>query len=204
VTDYHAQIGGVYQNGRPWNFGVHLSSPNTIDNMLTAWWTPFVAAWTDGTHGLQDVYSNTITVNKARVAQLGPTWREQANRVHILDLKGNLATDQLPNQEAVVVRMTSDFSGPSRRGRFYLPALAEDQVNANVVIQLAGERIRDAISAWFGSVRADGTSFITTNRKTLKDGTLPFAQRTTLTDQQVSNKPARQARRNKKTVPTYY
>jgi len=204
MTDYHATIDGVYANGRSWSFGTHISSPNTIDTMLTAWQTPFVAAWTSSTHGLQDLYSNTISVTKARVAQLGPTWREQANRVFLLDLKGNLAIDPLPNQEAVVVKMISDFSGPSRRGRFYLPALAEDQVNANIIIPAAATRIRDAVAAWFGSVRADGSTFITTNRKVLKDGTLPFAQRTTLTAQEVSDKPARQSRRNRKTIPTYY
>jgi hypothetical protein len=88
------------------------------------------------------------------------------------------------------------------RGRWYMPALAEDQVNGDVVITTAANRIKTAVQSVYTAMTTDGSTFFVTNKKALKDGTPPF-RKTIVTTPLVATKPARQSRRTRK-VPTTY
>lgn len=202
MADYKLQVHGHFAGSIPWTVAVHVTSNQAEAALATTWANAWTAGWTDGAHGLQTLYPVATAIDAVSAATLNGTMHEVSKTTVPLTLPGTSVADTLPFKEATLVSLRSAFIQRGRRGRMYLPAMAEDQVNADILIPAAATRVRDAISAIFTAIRADGSSFFVFNRKAWKDGTLPF-QKTIITSQLVSNKPASQRRRVRKVSATY-
>jgi hypothetical protein len=203
VTDYKCTVHGQYPGGRPWSFGVRVTSNQTLAALSTTWNSAVSAAWTDGTHGLQAIYHTTTSVEFTRVAVLNGLQREVQTQITPLVLAGSSSDTSLPWEVAMLVSLRSAYVGKHNRGRFYLPAIVEGVVVDNVIASSTCTRVRDAVAAMLGAIRADGSTIYVVNLKPLKDGITPAFTKTVITSQLTSNKPARQSRRTKSQTAAY-
>lgn len=202
MTDYYGQVHGLYGGTLGWSFGIHWSSPSSESSCATDWHNAWNGVWTNGTYGIETLYPTGTTVTETSVATLNSTMHETSKTRTALAIAGTSSADTLPFQEAVVISWRGPNIQRHGRGRMYLPALAEDQVNGDILINAAATRIKSAIDALNSDLTSRSFTFFVTNKKPLKDGT-PAFQKTTVTTPLVALKPARQSRRVRK-VPTSY
>lgn len=202
MTDYYAQVHGTYQDGTTWSFGNHITSSQPIGTLLTTWSNAWTAAWTDGTHGLQTIYPTTTVMQSFTVARLNGSMREVEKVNAASGLAGGSSDSSLPYMLAFLVSLRSNLIQKTNRGRIYLPAPVEGIVVNDVYTSAAATRVRDAIAAAYSAIRADGSTIFVTNMKKLKDDT-PAFQKTVITTQKASRKPARQSRRVTKVATIY-
>jgi hypothetical protein len=203
MTDYFCQLNGQFAGGRAWSTGIHVTSNQSLAALSTTWNGACSAAWTDGSHGLQAIYHTTTVTTSTAVAVLNGLQREVQKQVTPLSLAGTSTDTSLPWEVALLVSLRSAYVGKHNRGRLYLPAFVEGVVVDNVIAGSTCTRVRDAIAALFGAIRADGSTIYVFNRKPLKDGITPAFTKTVITSQLTSNKPARQSRRTRSQVPAY-
>jgi hypothetical protein len=202
MTDYHAKIIGQFAGGIRWTTGVHITSNQSESALATTWNNAVGAMWTDPAHGIETLYPVTTSVVETMVTTLDGSMRGVSQTVTGLAVPGTSTADTLPYQEAIVISLRGVGIKRHNRGRMFLPALAEDQVNSDALITAAQTRISTAIKAVWSTVNSDGSTFFVTNLKPLKDGT-PAFQKSVVTTPLVSNKPARQSRRVAKIAPSY-
>jgi hypothetical protein len=205
MTDYYVQMRGQFAGGIPWSTGVHVTSNQSESALATTWRNAVLNFWTDPAHGVQTLYPVTTSLTETTVATLNATMHEVTKTVTGTVAAGTSAADTLPYQEAIVISLRSNNVMKTGRGRMFLPALAEDQVNADALIVAAQTRISTAIRAVWSAINADGSTFFVTPKnpkKPPKNG-VPLYTKTVVTTPLVSNKPARQARRVAKVAPSY-
>ena len=202
MADYYCQVDGVFANGRSWTFGVHVTSAQNISTLLTTWNSAWTAAWNSGANALKQFYPVGTEVAQTTVALLDATFHETQKQAQPNSIPGTATGDTLPIQEAVVVSERSLNIQKHGRGRFYLPALEETFVNNNVVDPTALGKISAAVNSVKTAIQADGSSIFVVSKKPHKDGTGQYVK-TPIIQWKVSNKPARQSKRNNKSTPVY-
>lgn len=202
MTDYYMQVHGEYGGTLGWSFGQHITSGASESALCAEWHNAWNTAWTSGAFGMDTLYPTATTINDVTVATLNGTMHEVSKSELALALPGISSSDTLPWQESVVVSWRGLAIQRYGRGRWYLPALAEDQVNGDIVITTAATRIKTAVQSVYTAMTTDGSTFFVVNKKPLKDGT-PAFRKTVVTTPLVAQKPARQSRRVRK-VPTSY
>jgi hypothetical protein len=202
VTDYYAQVHGHYGGPFPWSFGFHITSSQAESTLATTWNTAWQSAWTDSLHGLETLYPVATAMDSTSVATLSGVMRELTKTSVPAALPGTAAGDTLPYLNSTLISLRSNQLGPHRRGRVYLPAMEETNVNVDILIPAAVTRVSLALNAVKAAIEADGSTFFVTNKLALKDLTPPF-QKTVITKFLVSNKPARQSRRARKILAVY-
>jgi hypothetical protein len=202
VTDYYLQLKGVFAGGVAWSIGQHYTSNANETTVASTWQSAWADAWTNSSYGLQTLYPVATTTEEVTVATLNASMHETSKTLLAAVHPGTSSADTLPYQEAVVVSWRGLNIQRHGRGRWYLPALAEDQVNGDIVIDNAAGRIKNAITALKANMTADGSTFFVTNKKALKDGTPPF-QKVVVTTPLVAKKPARMSRRTRKIANVY-
>lgn len=203
--DYYARIQGTFATGIPWSTGVHITSTQSESALATTWANAISNMWTDPAHGVESLYPTATEVTSTSVATLNGTMHEVSKTVTPAALPGTSAADTLPYQEAVCISLRSNDIRKTGRGRMYLPALAEDQVNADILILTAQTRISTAIKAVWANINADGSTFFVTptNAKKPPKNGVPLYTKSVVTTPRVSNKPARQSRRTRKVAASY-
>lgn len=202
MADYFCQVHGTFLNGRGWSFGVHVTSSQSPSALATTWDNAWSAAWTNAGFGLNQFYPVGTEMTATSVASLNGTFHEQS-KIETPNVKPGIATgDTLPIQESIVVSERSDLITKWGRGRFYLPALEETFVNNNVLITTAQNQISAAVNSVKNAITADGSTIFVVSLKPHKDNTGQYVK-TVVTRWKVSNKPARQSKRNNKTLPSY-
>lgn len=207
MADYYAQVQGHYASGRRWSFGWHITSNQSPSALMTTWDAAWLAAWTDGTHGLEALYPTGTVLDGYTVATLDSNYNWTSKVIATASLAGTSVADELPELNACVISLRSTSTLRAGRGRNYLPAFAEDQVNGDVIIPTAVTRVSGAVRAVQTAIQADGSTIFVARRgvphpKPPNPVVLPgpkFVITTILT----SNKPARQSRRTRKVRPTY-
>jgi hypothetical protein len=205
VTDYYAKVIGQYATGRRWTTGLHITSNQTRDALATTWRNAILNMWTDPAHGIQTLYPVATSVESVEVVQLDGKLLGVSKTDLATVVPGTSTADTLPWQEATLISLRGTSIKKYGRGRMYLPALAEDQVNGNILIPAAQTRIKTAILAVFSAINADGSTVFTAPRnvkKPPKDGT-PLYTKFVLTTPLVADKPARQSRRVDKVTSNY-
>ena len=202
MTDYYIQLFGEFSGTVGWSIGQHYTSNANETTVASSWQSAWTDAWTNSAYGLQTLYPTTTVTTDVTVATLNGSMHEISKTRLALSHPGTSAADTLPYQESVVVSWRGLNIQRRGRGRWYLPALAEDEVNGDIVIDNAAGRIKNAISALHSTMTADGSTFFVTNKKPLKDGT-PAFQKVVVTTPLVAKKPARMSRRTRK-IPTSY
>jgi hypothetical protein len=205
VTDYMVKMIGQYAGGIPWTTGVHVTSAQSESALATTWRNAVLNFWLDPAHGVQTLYPTGTVLTETSVATLNATMHEVTKTTTPTAAAGTSTADTLPFQEAVCISLRGNSVQKTGRGRMFLPALAEDQVNNDVVIGAATARISTAIKAVFAAINADGSTFFVTPvnvKKPPKNG-VPLYTKTVVTSPLVSNKPARQSRRVRKVAASY-
>lgn len=202
MTDYYLQLKGLFAGSVGWSIGQHYTSNANEAAVASAWQSAWADAWTNSSYGLQTLYPTGTVTTEIIASTLNGTMHELTKTPLALAHAGTNTGDTLPYQEAIVVSWRGLSVRKSGRGRWYLPALAEGEVNGDVVDVDAAGRIKNAVSALHATMTADGSTFFVTNKKPLKDGT-PAFQKTVVTTPLVARKPARMSRRVRR-IPTSY
>jgi len=202
VTDYFCQMKGQFAGGIPWSTGMHITSNQSESALSTTWSNAIQNLWTDGTNGIETLFPIPTSLTSVSVATLNATMHELTKAVTPKIIAGTSTADTLPFQEAVVISLRGNSVRKNGRGRMYLPALAEDQVNNDAVIGAAGTRLKAAFTALFAAINADGSTVFVFPRKDTKGG-VPAFTKTVVTRPLVALKPARMSRRVRKVAPEY-
>ena len=138
------------------------------------------------------------------VSTLDSNYNEVSKTQSTLALPGTNTSDSLPFLVAEVVSLRSNLIGARTRGRTFLPAMAEDQINNDLVIPAAVTRISAAVRAVQSAIQADGsTIFVAKRGQPSAPIPIPPGPKFVITTLLTSNKPARQARRTRKVRATY-
>lgn len=202
MTDYMARLHGVYASGDAWSTGLRISSNQVPDALLTTFSAAWIAAWTDGTHGLSALYHTSTTTTGFTVAALNGSMKE-VSKLFLADAHAGTSSDTaLPERDAVVVSLRSTYIQKFGRGRMFLPAPVEGIVVTGEYTSAAMTRVKAAITALFAAIQADGSTVFVTNLHALKDGTPPY-RKTVITSLMVARKPGSQERRTDRQAPNY-
>jgi hypothetical protein len=202
MTDYYAQMHGVMPSGDSWSTGLHITSNQSRSALLTTFSNAWIAAWTNGTYGLNTLYFTGTTTTSYSVANLNGTM-QQVQKDRLTSVTPGTSSDTaLPDQNAIVVSLRSPFIQAYGRGRIYLPPPVEGIVNAGEYTSAAMTRVKTAVQSVFTAIQSDGSTIFVTNMKALKDGTPPF-RKTVITSILVSRKPGSQDRRAERELPNY-
>lgn len=168
---YRCVAYGLYASGRSWSFRQNFTSAAVLATVQADWLAQVVAAWTDGTHGLQTLYPTTTSLERTRTYQLfltlGPPIKVKAAAaaenaaVHA----GTSANDGLPDQDAVVVSLRTAGVGVNNRGRTYLPAVDETIVIGDILGNTPATRVTTALTALRNGMGAAGHTQVLFNDK---------------------------------------
>lgn len=202
MSDYYTQLHGHFGDGTLWSTGLHVTSIQDEATLATTMVNAWFAAWTDTSHGLEALYPTTTSTDTVSVARLSAEMKEVTKTVLPAVNPGTTSGDSLPYRLATLVSLRSPSIQRFGRGRMFLPAMDETFVNADLLTSAAATRVSASMDELFAAIRSDGSSVFVTNKKPLKDGT-PAFQKTVITSQLVSRKPAGQFRRVKRTPAIY-
>ena len=131
--------------GEQFNFGMHISgTAGDVAGAITAWTNALTAMWTDGTDGIQGLFSASTEIVAGHVAELDPLTGKQIDAAQAtLALVGTNANQTLPNEVACVVTLRGAKPTRKERGRFFLPPLAVNQLLAGRFTAAAAARVAD-------------------------------------------------------------
>jgi hypothetical protein len=201
VANFSGRVNGLLGASLPWSFGFWMTATISEAAVSTAFNTNISALFTTATNGLQNFMSADVTVTGTVVSTLNATMHQTTATRASLALTGTDANASLPWHNAEVVTLRSVQATKSGHGRIYLPPFAEDQVTAHVIKSATVTSMVTVFNSFFSAMNTAGVSFFVFNKKPLKDGTPAYTQHVLQTFD-VPNKPARQARRVSKVVPT--
>ena len=202
MTDYKLEISGVYGTGRSWSTGVHASSTNDLATTQIDWAAQVNSFWTNGSHGLETLYATTTVLTAIKSIQLDATMHAVQELVSPVTLAGTDATQEGPNQDAVLVSLRNLAAGERNRGRMYLPCPAEDTFAEGVLGATEATRVSTAIDALFSGMRTAGYTFFVFNRKTSPRDPVLFTKKT-LTNEKTDRVLRTQRRRIRKELAIY-
>lgn len=206
MTDYYCQVHGIYADGSTWSTGMHVTSGQTASGLLATWGTAINNAWTNATYGLDAIIPIGTVAKSVSVATLNSVMREVAKVVAGVNYPGTATGDTLPYLNSAVVSLRSNNIQKKGRGRMYMPAFEETNVNDDVVIPTAVARMKSAWSSVLTAINADGSTVFVFNRDPTSDKhppIIPAYTKEVITSLLISNKPARQARRTKHKAAVY-
>lgn len=121
-------MSGGLPGGEIWEAGFALTTDDASDfSMATAisWANAWMGAWGSIPAGLMAYYGPAVTWNPMKVEELDATTGQVVSRTFGsvgATSTGSGAVASFPNHVATVVSLAGFGAGPSRRGRFYLPA----------------------------------------------------------------------------------
>lgn len=202
MTDYQLKIAGAYGTGRAWSTAVHASSSSDLATTLINWAAQVNDFWTNATHGVETLYSTATALTSISAVQLDATFHAVQEVVSPVVLLGTDATNEGPNQDAVLVSLRNIFAGERNRGRMYLPAPAEDTFDEGVLGFAEATRVSTAINALFSGMRGLGYTFFVYNRKTSPRDPVLYAKKT-ITAEKVDRVLRTQRRRIRKELAIY-
>lgn len=134
---------------QPWALVRHyivtaVTNPQTlIDVIITQWVNEIVPAWAE-------VATDLWVVECLTVSRVAPGPRNPYYSQFVPAVTGDITTDGLPPQNAVVVRLNSDEPGRSQQGRSFLCGVPEASTNGGVLlasVEDAWTAVANAIAA---------------------------------------------------------
>lgn len=184
---YRCVAYGTFLSGRTWSFRQNFSSSATLATVQSDWDAQVVAAWTDGTHGLETLYPTTTVLTLTRTyalfLTLGPPIKVKAASAAQTPgtNPGTSGADGLPDQDAIVVSLRTAGVGVNNRGRTYLPACDEAIVVGDVLGSTPATRVSTAMTALRAGMAAAGhTQVIFNDQPTVHDPTTATTKPVTL------------------------
>lgn len=166
MTSYLLQVRGHYASGRPWGFGWHVDSGQSLSAIGTTWSTAINSFWTDGSHGLETLFPTTTILDTTQAIQLNASLKFlQKDVFHTLTLAGTDANAGSPDRDAVVMSLRAATVGKGDKGRSRLAAPAEDHVVSGELGTTEATRVGTAGTALLAAINADGSTVFVFNRK---------------------------------------
>ena len=205
MTDYYARAHGTFQNGDDWSTGLHITSNQTLSGLLTTFSNAWIAAWTNGTYGLQTLYHTDVVMQGWDVYQLNAVLRG-VFKDSLTSAQPGTSSDTAPaNEQAVLIEWTSPSIAKTGRGFSYLPGLVEGVLVNGSYTSVAGTRVKTAMQSIKAAINADGSTIFTapSNPKMPPKSGIPLYTKTVLTDLRVSLKPTSQDRRQDANTTIY-
>jgi hypothetical protein len=203
VADYLCEVHGLFPNGEAWSTSRHITSSQAPATLLTTWKNAWVAAWTDGTHGLNAIYPTGTSLETFVVRTLDAQLRSTA-AVSVAEHHAGVDTNTtLPAEISIVVTWRSSTGiGRTKRGHQALPAPAGDVVGNNNLTGPAQTRVSAAMNALKAAITADGSTFFLAPRFDTLHGIPAFTK--TVTDiVQCRDKVGRAEKRYRKQASIY-
>ena len=202
MTDYKLEISGTFGTGRSWSTGVHASSTNDLATTQIDWALQVNSFWTNGSHGVETLYATSTVLTEIKSIQLDSTMHVIQESVSPVTLAGTDATQEGPNQDAILVSLRNLSAGERNRGRMYLPCPAEDTFNEGVLGSTEGTRVSTAIDALFTGMRTAGYTFFVFNREVSPRDPVLYTKKT-ITNEKVDRVLRTQRRRIRKELAIY-
>lgn len=205
MTDFYCRTHGHYENGEVWSTGLHVTSNQPLPTLLTTWSNAWIAAWTDGTHGLNALYHTDVVMDGWDVYQLTGTLRAQF-KDSLLNAQAGSSSDTPPaNETTCVVEWLSPLVNKRGRGFSRLPGLVEGVLVNGSYTSTAATRVKTAMLAIQSAIQADGSTIFTAPKdpkRPPKDGT-PLYTKDVKTTLRVSTKPGSMTKRQDPNATIY-
>ncbi len=201
MPNYEFKTSGLLGAVFPWSYRFRGSSAASEATLATSFNTAALALWNTTTNGLKNFCSADVTTTKTTVATYDATFHWVTATDVALAVTGIDANASMPWHVAEVVTLRSANRTKWAHGRIYLPPFAEDQVASHVIIPATTAKMKIVFDAFWTAMGTAGVIPLVVNMKALKNGQAAFTTKSFIS-YDISDKPARQARRVSKVVPT--
>lgn len=149
----HRMIGGLI-GGETWQCGLYTMGTATLDSAQTTWVSAVQQFFTTGVLAL---YSPDVTCTEASTVSIDETTGGQQNRLDDpLTLSGSSTSPSLPPQVALCVSFKSAQADKKTNGRFYLPSMATNAVDAGMLSADAQNEIQGGANTLWAQLNTGG------------------------------------------------
>lgn len=154
---YRHRLEGTFP-GEVWSFGVYTDSTLSLTAMHSQWNTGITNFWAEATA----LFCTDVEATRSTTVELDPVTGSQLTGAETVRTDAGTSTATcLPFQCAPVVSLRTATLSRAGRGRFYLPSLAVDQVDAGRMAGAAQTTLADAAELLLtGLTSAGGTVVI--------------------------------------------
>ena len=108
-----------------------------VEGVVVDWWDTEVGG-SGLTTGMKALYDPAYGLEEVTLRKIDPLEVSITSDATGLPIVGTSTGDPLPMQNAALVSLRSGFIGRSYRGRMYLPAMSDGQVDENYTLTVAG------------------------------------------------------------------
>lgn len=154
MTVYNNVISGTWP-GETWSFTIHSEKVGgSLSAAATAWATACAVFWTTGgAAGIAPYVPSSVASVEVSTASLDPITGKQVGRtIAAFAHPGTSASEELPPQCAVVGSMRTTLATRAGRGRFYMPPMAANVLNAGLVDSTIQTEIATVIKEFLQSL----------------------------------------------------
>lgn len=157
---YRHRLEGTFP-GEVWSFGVYTDSNLSLTAMQSQWMTGITNFWGTATA----LFCTDVATTRATTVELDPaTGRQLTGAEDTRADAGTSAATCLPFQCAPVVSLRTATLSRAGRGRFYVPSLAVDQVDAGRMLTAARDTLADAAEDLLTGLTSGGGTVVLYHR----------------------------------------
>lgn len=120
MTNYLHKASGVLASGAFWSFGLKTTGSISESAAETAWGSNINAFF--ATAGVAALYPTGMELTLTSTSTASSTWKQTTITRTTHTAAGSAATQELPDQEAMIVTYRSANATKSGHGRWFLPA----------------------------------------------------------------------------------
>ena len=152
MTDFLLSFGGTLSGGAPWSCNFKATSADSEASCATAWDAAVLAMWQFST--LHPYFPADTFLTYTSVSTASSMWKQTTKTTTGHNIAGTSADEALPPHVCEVVTLRTALATRFGRGRFYLPAMAENALAATGGIMLAAAQtaLQDAMNALFSAI----------------------------------------------------
>ena len=157
---YRHRLEGTFP-GEVWSFGVYTDSNLSLTAMQSQWMTGITNFWATATA----LFCTDVETTRATTVELDPATGRQLTGAE--DTRADAGTSTatcLPFQCAPVVSLRTATLSRAGRGRFYVPSLAVDQVDAGRMLTTARDTLADAAEDLLTGLTSGGGTVVLYHR----------------------------------------
>ncbi len=157
---YRHRLEGTFP-GEVWSFGVYTDSNLSLTAMQSQWMTGITNFWATATA----LFCTDVETTRATTVELDPVTGRQLTGAE--DTRADAGTSTatcLPFQCAPVVSLRTATLSRAGRGRFYVPSLAVDQVDAGRMSTAARDTLADAAEDLLTGLTSGGGTVVLYHR----------------------------------------
>lgn len=157
---YRHRLEGTFP-GEVWSFGVYTDSNLSLTAMQSQWMTGITNFWGTATA----LFCTDVATTRATTVELDPvTGKQLTGAEDVRTDAGTSVATCLPFQCAPVVSLRTATLSRAGRGRFYVPSLAVDQVDAGRMLTTARDTLADAAEDLLTGLTSGGGTVVLYHR----------------------------------------